>query len=123
MSTKYSTPKQIYDAVVKGLREQGDFGADEDGMCVYCSPKGLKCAAGQIIPPELYDQSFENTNFDALPMSLMLQLFDDSEGYPVKRLVNFTRQLQLVHDESVAQRESLNWCIDQMGYVLEQWSR
>lgn len=56
------TPQEIYDTVSKHLLKQNTqsrISDNTEGMCAYKSDDGLKCAAGCLIPDELYDPRIE----------------------------------------------------------------
>lgn len=55
------TTQELFDIIVSHLRKQGKQALNEDGECVYRTPDGLKCAAGCLIPDELYQGRFEGT--------------------------------------------------------------
>jgi len=52
------TNQEIFDKVSKHLLEQGEKAAIS-GHCMYRMPGGKKCAAGCLIPDELYDPIIE----------------------------------------------------------------
>lgn len=51
--------QEAFDKICKHLMTQNEK-AWENGSCVLCTPTGLKCAIGCLIPDELYDPSLEN---------------------------------------------------------------
>lgn len=84
-------------------------------QCVYRGPDGLKCAAGALIPDELYTQDMEGKGVshadvepalltvvseDQLPLLASLQRIHD--GWPVEawptKLAALTRQEGLLYD-------------------------
>lgn len=56
------TKQETFNLVVKGLAAQGfeqAKGPYESSDCMYRDDKGRKCAAGQLIPDEIYDPEME----------------------------------------------------------------
>ena len=51
--------QEILDKVVNGLRKQGCKSLDCRNSCMYRGPNDTKCAAGQLILDEHYDERFE----------------------------------------------------------------
>jgi hypothetical protein len=93
METETKIPlQQTFDIVVKHLLEQGKRASLDDGECVYRTPAGLKCAAGCLIPDELYDPGMEGFSVIG-PHSLA--------GQVIQRLghdIVLVSQLQRMHD-------------------------
>lgn len=62
--------QETFDTVVAHLRKQGkqakaqmlDCEGDEYVGCAYRTPEGLKCAAGFLLPDELYHPDMEGKN-------------------------------------------------------------
>lgn len=66
--TKLATEQETFDLVVNALITQGGPSLDEDhDTCMYRSPTGAKCAAGHLIPDELYDPVMEDKLSFGLP--------------------------------------------------------
>lgn len=62
-------PQEIFDTVVTGLFEQGGPSMDKYGACMYRGCNGRKCAAGWLIPDDLYDPSIEGNSAErVLPL-------------------------------------------------------
>jgi hypothetical protein len=53
------TPQEIFDTVSEHLLKQGRRSI-KYGECMYRGPRGMKCAAGAIIPDDLYLETFES---------------------------------------------------------------
>lgn len=53
------TQQEIFDTVVRALGKQGKPALDERGKCLYRAPDGSKCAAGHLIPDDVYKRSME----------------------------------------------------------------
>lgn len=55
------TKQETFDIVVAHLRRQGQKSKLKTGKikCLYRGPRGLKCAAGCLIPDELYSPEME----------------------------------------------------------------
>lgn len=54
------TPQEAFKTVAKHVLAQGRPSKNEEGMCVYRGPDGLKCAVGALIPDEAYDPRMED---------------------------------------------------------------
>lgn len=54
-----ATAQQVFNYVVLALVMQGNRSVDNNGMCLYRSPDGRKCAAGHLIPDSEYYPSME----------------------------------------------------------------
>lgn len=53
--------QQVFDTVLNGIRAQGKASISADSnYCMYRSEDGCKCAAGLLIPDNLYDPTMEN---------------------------------------------------------------
>lgn len=97
------TNQEAFDTIVNGLRRQAKKSGrpatpDEinDGyngfVCLYRSPDGCKCGAGQIIPDEDYAPSMENKDFYAV-----YDTYDRSYELSYEG-VQIVTELQRVHD-------------------------
>jgi hypothetical protein len=91
--------QETFDTVVAHLRNQNEKAqvTDEDGNdpCKYLTEDGRKCAAGCLIKPEDYNESFEGhaiCNYAGFPTEVGTLL--DSYGHDLKLL----RRLQQTHD-------------------------
>lgn len=102
--------QDVFDEVALHLLRQGQKSASE-GICYYRGPDGLKCAAGFLIPDELYHESFEGNNWSSLARSsaamledleqkawhsLQKYLFD--EGLNSQGMVALIAAMQSIHD-------------------------
>lgn len=58
--------QETFNLVLNRLREQGEpsMTGDKD-LCLYRGERGLKCAAGHLIPNNLYDKSLEGLSADS----------------------------------------------------------
>lgn len=89
--------QEVFDRAVKHLAQQGEPALcvlpqnddTEEYSCAYRTPSGLKCAAGCLIPDELYRPSFENETFQNI---LSSNLTCDPD------LVGLINSLQMAHD-------------------------
>lgn len=88
--------QQVFDTVVNHLRTQGRRALDDaDGTCMYRAPNGDKCAAGILIPDELYHPSMEGASLSKLINGgdeVIVQLF--GQNLPL------VEALQTVHDSN-----------------------
>lgn len=61
------TAQEVFDKVVTHLRAQAEQSIAEDRLyCAYRGKAGLKCAAGCLIPDELYSETFEKLGWKCL---------------------------------------------------------
>ena len=88
--------QEIFDKVYQGLKAQGFKQSLLDGpgtICMYRGEGGMKCAAGQLIPDEVYNVSMEERgivyNIDWFKQNFSPEALD------------FIRELQTIHDRSV----------------------
>ncbi len=51
--------QELFEKVANHLLKQGKRSIDSNGYCLYRSDDGLMCAAGILIPNEVYHESFE----------------------------------------------------------------
>lgn len=51
--------QEIFDTAAVGVIRQGRQSANAFGTCVYRGPNGRKCAAGFLLPDEVYDPSMD----------------------------------------------------------------
>ena len=95
------TKQEIFDTVLHALRKQGRASVRRlsDGLptdrCVYRAANGDKCAAGHLIPDDLYDPKMEDKSFTGVSESFGTgcALGMDSSD------VEFVRLLQIAHDD------------------------
>jgi hypothetical protein len=85
--------QKTFDIVVNALRKQGEKSVSDVDVnsCLYRGPNGLKCAAGHLIPDELYNKKMEGVSCDHIQVSEVLQKC----GHDHK----FVKRLQWVHDD------------------------
>lgn len=89
----YSPSEQFFRDVATHLLTQKRKAVigDRSDVCAYRSPGGLKCAAGCMIPDELYDIGMERMLIDSVV-----------ENWPKLNLyfpdMSLARRLQTIHD-------------------------
>jgi hypothetical protein len=88
-----ATKQEIFDRVVSHLRKQGKQSKDIVGRCSYRNGSGLMCAAGCLIPDDVYDPDFEG--WGLYKHSSVVAWFDDRFG---PNMTNFIYELQVIHD-------------------------
>jgi hypothetical protein len=107
------TPQQIFDTVARHLltqarqaRSHADF-----GLCAYRASDGCKCAAGALIPDDLYDPEFEGHGADS--------------NFLVKRMppwwrenLMLIRDLQVVHDSYTPEHWKNQLALTAIGHHL-----
>lgn len=113
------TKQQIYDKALFGIRKQGKPSVDDLGNCKYRAlpdPQSpgpmLACAAGQLIPDNVYDRSWDypaaagGTSFTRLSGDPYFRDAMYAEGIDLsdRETVGLIREMQHCHD--VAQRRS-----------------
>lgn len=84
-----ASEQEIFNQVAKHLLTQNKKSIKEDGVCLYKSPEGLKCAAGCLISNEEYRPEFETNSW--------YWLIRDSK-FP-KEHQALIRDLQFIHDQ------------------------
>ena len=87
----------IFDRVAAALLEQNEKSVSVVGGNTYCRYRGdggLKCAAGHLIPDDLYDAGFELDGFAQLP-EFVLEACGVGED---EKAVDLVLNLQSVHD-------------------------
>lgn len=110
------TMQQMFDHVLFALRKQGiasvfiDDSFDDDSFeqCVYRDPTGNKCAAGHLIPDELYDPRMDRGDTaGGGTMANILRTFpavarhlsaDEAGSQDQQARAQMIFHLQLVHD-------------------------
>lgn len=92
------TEQEIFDTVARHLLTQGKKSIGVEGGCAYRGKEGCKCAAGCLIPDDLYDPRFENLAWGtgvaqaASPLAKFLDLCA-TIGH-----TDLVRNLQIMHD-------------------------
>lgn len=89
------TNQEIFNAVVKGIYKQGKPSVSNDFACRYRSEDGCKCAAGLLIPDEVYTPEMEGKTSHYLRSKL-------ASGQSLPWTVEqdpLVRALQRAHDE------------------------
>lgn len=93
------TKQETFDTVVAHLRKQGaraetlmDYGDDEP-VCVYRAPNGMKCAAGCLIPDDKYKSTFEKTRVGVYAGTEVTRVIRE-----LGHAVDLVSELQGVHD-------------------------
>lgn len=90
--------QQIYDRVVSHLRKQGRVSVSRIGVtevCAYRGSGGLMCAAGVLIPDEVYDPSMEGMRIDGV-----LESWEEELPSWLRTHLSLVVSLQKVHDDS-----------------------
>ncbi len=90
------TKQMTFDTVVNALREQGIPSVSGSYSCAYRGHNGAKCAAGHLIPNELYKESFEGISVLPGNDHLLEKSLEGHNLYLVK-------QLQIAHDTPVVE--------------------
>jgi len=90
------TPQQIYDKVCAHLAKQKHSATDKEGTCLYRASNGDMCAAGCLIPDNLY---FPGMEFKTI-VSLASEFRSKIPDFIVNN-IDLVRTLQDCHDHSV----------------------
>lgn len=90
------TMQEAFNKVYKNLLKQGEAAKSNTQACKY-RLKGKACAAGWLIPDDVYNSSMENQIFSAIvhKFKKLSPLFTDIP-------TNFVTQLQEAHDHVLA---------------------
>jgi hypothetical protein len=98
------TDQEIYDKVYAGFEAQGwqkggYHNLNQKFECSYRSPNGTKCAAGHLIPDELYERQMEGTSWNGLIKSndSLSFMFSFSQH-------DLIRKLQNAHDSAAPEQ-------------------
>ena len=89
-----TTIQTIFDIVTKGIISQGGPSYDDSSeivSCCYRGPDGRKCAAGWLIPDNMFDPAMNNMIISEVPEMLPDKFRDE---------LSFIRQLQRIHDDA-----------------------
>lgn len=102
------TVQDIFDTAVGGVIAQGRPSVNADGQCMYRSPDGAKCAAGQLIPDDQYNPAWENKNinapiFEAMNLRKAAGLPTDDSQSDQSRVAG---RLQRAHDSAAFDTDS-----------------
>ena len=85
--------QQVFDYVVEQLYKQGvpcvENGTDR---CMYRGPNGLKCAAGILIPDEIYNKEWDSKDGKTYDMLVEESLVPETH----RELIS---ELQIAHDD------------------------
>lgn len=100
------TKQKIFNKVWIALNTQGQPSLGK-GQCCYRGQDGLKCAAGHLIPDELYTPGLENLS------SLALGPIWKDTG--VLKHIEFIRELQIAHD---APSGYSDWILRWRSYMI-----
>lgn len=114
--TPYVSLQNTFDKVVAHLRQQNCRAMDEILGCRYRGENNTKCAAGCLIPDELYQPEMEGEGFSGTGDMCLAQRILHKLGYDTY----FVKELQSIHDrhpvkdwetqfEKLAQKYSLKY--------------
>lgn len=107
-----ATAQEVFDWVVYCLLLQNCVSMPEDGKgkCLYRGADGTKCAAGHLIPDELY--------YPRLERCMWYELVDTPGGFTPKHC-NLVYDLQTIHDRSIALEWPVHYAELAYRYGLE----
>lgn len=86
--------QDIFDKVAKHLLTQNAKSENAEGMCMYRGPGELRCAAGWIIPDNLYNSKMETRR-----MYAVFSDFPKVAEYLGRENSELVQRLQDVHDQ------------------------
>ena len=90
------TTLDVFNKVSEHLLTQNEQALDEDGVCVYRSETGLKCAVGCLITDDFYSESWEYYMLDtAGPIGYALE---NSGVIMTNEMLYLLQRLQKLHD-------------------------
>jgi len=84
-----STTEEVFEYIKHHLLTQMKKCVNDRGLCLYRNEQGLKCAAGCLIPDDLYNPDLEHERWSAL----VRQQFAPADH---KQLI---QRMQYMHDE------------------------
>lgn len=115
-----ATAQEIFDQVLVHLLKQGgpsmvsQLTPLADQVCVYKSPDGKKCAAGCLIAPSEYKESFEGTGW-----SLLVEEYNLS-----KNQRDLIRELQRIHDDWVmGDNKAIHQLLGWTTYIVTEFKK
>lgn len=85
--------QEIFDKVSTHLATQGRRARSGDDICVYRNSSGLSCAAGCLIPNELYDRGMEGDTINNL-----VERYPKLKEYLGEENIEMIHDLQHIHD-------------------------
>lgn len=103
------TKQEAFDKVLAHLRKQGKAAVSVEGDCVYRAPDGCMCAAGCLIPDNLYSPEFEGTCVSGLGI------------FATHSLSDFLDRLQEAHDEDLRLYGTEVW-EDKMESIADEFN-
>ena len=110
--------QRTYNTVRTHLLAQNQQAIDENGHCCYrtTTPEGrvLKCAAGCLIPDDLYEPSMEGVNITAVLLNC--ESLKERVGVRSVEDMGFLRELQRVHDNTAP-----SFWPTQLTALAERW--
>lgn len=95
-----------FDAIVGHMRKQGCKANDDEDMCVYLGPAGVKCAVGCRIPEALYSLAAPHegqsvaTLFRMAPPELFATIATNAGLDTSPATIDFYAAMQNAHDGS-----------------------
>lgn len=93
----FLTRQEIFDIVAKHLLQQNER-AMIDGICVYRTTSGLKCAIGALIPDNVYSVDMEENILGALLMKFP-DILRQCNIIDTQDMRMFLQKLQSIHDD------------------------
>ena len=110
------TPQEVFDYIVSHLLKQGkrSYGAYPDDTrtegCLYRGPDNLKCAAGCLIPDDLYSKELEGDSWGSVSRKLNCH---ENHAYLIS-------QLQKAHDAAGDGPDGFECLIDRLRSLAEK---
>lgn len=83
-----STTEEVFEYIKHHLLTQMQQSKNDKGACFYKNEQGLKCAAGCLIPDDMYNPDFENKKWYSLVV----------EKSVPKEHRELIRNMQCIHD-------------------------
>ncbi len=100
---------KLFCHIADAMLRQGRQSVDDNGMCVYRGPGGLRCAVGHLIADEEYSLAMEGLSVEALA----------KRSLPPKRLMPYESmlcRLQNIHD--LYDVDTFGWMLEKLAFEL-----
>jgi hypothetical protein len=113
-----STKQEIFDKVINGLVSQNLQQSHLNDRCMYRGPNGLKCAAGHLIPDEIYEPAMEGNRIGYVVKKY--KMLQDIDYFVDNEILNMITDLQIWHDISPIRLDSLKKIAETHNVIIPQ---
>lgn len=106
-----STTEEVFEYIRNHLLTQNRKSTDINGNCMYKNEQGLKCAAGCLIPDDMYYPDLEYIKWDSLVTRKLVP-----EGH-----MELIQEMQRIHDDN----DSITWelALDKLEGELDTFDK